>query len=377
MINIFQPQLGNEELQAIDRVFKSNWVGKGKLTKEFEEKFAHHTGVSYENMRSTNSCSEGLFLSMSIFNIAANDEVIMPTISFVGAGNAVCARGAKLVLCDVDKKTLNVTAEYIDKKITEKTRAIMLIHYGGVPCEMDAILELAKLKNLYVIEDSACSVSSTYKGRACGTMGNMGMWSFDAMKILVCGDGSMLYFNTKELAEQAEKLMYFGLENKSGFSNSIDAKWWEFDLSCYGHRSIMNDITASIALEQLKKLPGFIAKRKRIHDIYTDQLHSQRWIDLPQSLPSYCTSSYYFYHIQVDKEIRDDLARFLRKNGIYTTFRYYPLHWVKYYGIHERLNNAEEAANKTLCIPIHHSLKDQDIDLVISTIKRFRSEQHL
>jgi aminotransferase len=377
MINIFQPQLGNEEVEAVRQVFASNWVGKGRLTKEFEEKFAKSVGVLPVNMRSTNCCSEGLFLSMRLFGIKKDDEVIMPTISFVGAGNAVCAHGAKLILCDVDRRTLNVRAKDIEEKMTKKTKAIMLIHYGGVPCEMDEILNLAAKNNVYVIEDSACSIVSTYKGKFCGTIGNMGMWSFDAMKILVCGDGSMLYLKEEAMAQKAEQLMYFGLESKSGFSNSIDSKWWEYELSCYGHRSIMNDITAAIALEQLKKLPEFISKRKRIHNIYSEQLESLSWITLPQPLPAYCTSSYYFYHIQVKDGIRDNLAAFLRKNGIYTTFRYYPLHWVKYYGIDDILKNAELAANTTLCIPIHHSLTDNDVDIIISKIKAFGKANHV
>jgi len=371
MINIFQPQLGNEELEAIKNVFSSNWIGKGKLTSEFEKKFAEHLNTAPSNVRSSNCCTEGLFLSMRLFNIKSGDEVIMPTISFVGAGNAVCANNSKPVFCDVDRRTLNVRAHDIEKKITDKTKAIILIHYGGIPCEMDAILELAKANNLFVIEDSACSISSKYKGKACGTLGDMGMWSFDAMKILVCGDGSILYLKDEELAQKAEKLMYFGLESKSGFSNSVDSKWWAFDLSCYGHRSIMNDITAAMALEQLKKLPDFINTRKRIHDIYSEQLKPLSWIDLPPEIPSYCESSYYFYHIQVNKNIRDKLAVFLRENDIYCTFRYYPLHWVKYYCFDEKLENAEDAANTTLCIPIHHSLSDNDIDFIISKIKEF------
>jgi aminotransferase len=372
MINVFQPQLGDEELEAIRQVFVSNWIGKGRLTREFEDKFANYISVLPANVRSTNCCSEGLFLSMQLFNLKPCDEVIVPTISFVGAGNAVCASNAKLVFCDVDKRTLNVRAVDIEKKLTKKTKAVLLIHYGGVPCEMDEIMDLAVQNNLYVIEDSACSIASVYKGKPCGTIGDMGMWSFDAMKILVCGDGSILYLKDPEVAQKAEKIMYFGLESKSGFSNSVDSKWWEYDISCYGHRSIMNDITAAMALEQLKKLPQFIEKRKRVHDIYSEQLRQLSWMDLPLPLPAYCTSSYYFYHIQVrEGDIRDKLALFLRENNIYTTFRYYPLHWVKYYGVYDKLTNAEAAANTTLCIPIHHSLSDNDMDLIISKIKIF------
>ncbi len=371
MINVFQPSLGQEELDAIQRVFQSNWLGKGKLTKAFEEGFADHLRTDSGLVRSTNCCSEGLFSSMKIFDIQPGDEVIMPTISFVGAANAVCANGSKVVFCDVDKRTLNVTADILEKKITPKTKAILLIHYAGVPCDMDPIMELAAAHNIRVIEDSACSVASTYKGRACGTIGDMGMWSFDAMKILVCGDGSILYLKDKELADKAEKLMYFGLESKSGFSNSVDAKWWEFEISQFGHRAIMNDITAAMALEQLKKLPSFIAKRKAIHEFYDEQLRDVPFLDLPQPLSADCTSSYYFYHVQLPGGQRDELAQYLRQNGIYTTFRYYPLHQVKYYGCTERFADAEYAANNTLCLPIHQSLSDNDLAYVVEKIKDF------
>lgn len=377
MINVFQPSLGKEELNAIQEVFKSNWLGKGKITKQFEENFASHLKVPASQVRTTNCCSEGLFSSLKVFDIKPDDEVIMPTISFVGAGNAVCANKSQLVLCDVDKRTLNVRAKDIEKKITSKTKAIMLIHYGGLPCEMDEIMDLAKSKGLYVIEDSACSVSSEYKGRACGTIGDMGMWSFDAMKILVCGDGSILYFKNDELANKAEKLMYFGLESKSGFSSSANEKWWEFEISSFGHRSIMNDITASMAVEQLKKLPDFINKRKVIHETYNEQLKDLSWLDLPPEIPEYSKSSYYFYWIQVKNGLRDELASFLKSNNIYTTFRYYPLHLVDFYGVKENFKNAEYATYNTLCIPIHQSLTEDDLNLVVDKIKEFGKIKNL
>lgn len=202
MINVFQPTLGQEELERINEVFKSNWIGKGKLVAEFEETFAKHIGSDSNKTLTTNCCSEGLFSSMHLCDIKPGDEVILPTISFVGAGNAVCANGSKMVLCDVDKRSLNARATDIEKVITKKTKAILLLHYGGIPCEMDEIMSLAEAYNLKVIEDCAAGVCSTYKGQALGTFGDIGMWSFDAMKILVCGDGAALHFKTPELREK-------------------------------------------------------------------------------------------------------------------------------------------------------------------------------
>ena len=377
MINVYQPSLGQEELDRIKSVFESNWIGKGKLTEEFEHRFAHHLGVDATHVLSTNCCSEGLFSSMHLMDIHHGDEVIIPTISFIGAGNAICANGSIPVMCDVDRRTQNVRAEDIEPHITSKTKAILLLHYGGIPCEMDEILELAKTYNLKVIEDSACSVYSTYKGHACGTLGDMSMWSFDAMKILVCGDGSMLYFKDPAVREHASKWLYFGLESKSGYSNTVDKKWWEFEVSCFGHRAIMNDVTAAMALEQLKKLPGFISKRETINNRYNEHLKSIPWLDIPQPLKDYQTSSYYFYPIQVKTDVRDDLAKYLRENNVYTTYRYFPLHRVKAYGASGAFPNADWAANHTLCLPIHQALTMDEVDYISDKIKEFGINNHL
>ena len=374
MINVMQPSLGEEELARIKEVFASNWIGKGGLVTEFEKEYAAHLGSTADRVLSTNCCSEGLFSSMHICDIRPGDEVIVPAVSFVGAGNAVCANGSKLVLCDVDPRTLNARAEDIEKVITPKTKAILLLHYGGIPCDMDAIMPLAERCGLKVIEDCAAGVCSTYKGQALGTFGDMGMWSFDAMKILVCGDGAILHFKTPELREKADKWLYFGLEAKSGYENSVAQKWWEFDISCYGHRAIMNNVTAAMALEQLKKLPVFMEKRAAVHNAYNAGLADQDWMDLPLPIPEDCSTSYYFYHIQLKNGKRDQLARYLREAGIYTTYRYYPLNRVPHYGLEGSFPGADYAADNTLCLPLHQALTDGEVSMIIDKVRQFGAE---
>ena len=371
MINVFQPTLGKEELERLEQVFASNWIGKGKLVNEFEATYAEHLGSTKDRVLSTNCCSEGLFSSMHLCDIKPDDEVILPTVSFVGAGNAVCANGSKMVLCDVDKRSLNATAEDIERVITSKTKAILLLHFGGIACDMDKIMDLADTYKLKVIEDCAAGVCSSYKGKALGTFGDMGMWSFDAMKILVCGDGAMLHFRDPELRERAEKWLYFGLQTKSGYENSVAQKWWEFDISCFGHRAIMNDVTAAIALEQYKKLPSYMARRAAVHEFYNESLGDLEWLDLPLPIEEGCTSSYYFYHVQTKNGMRDQLAKFLRDNDIYTTYRYYPLHRVPGYGVSGIFPSADYAADNTLCLPMHQSLSQADIEKVVEKIREF------
>lgn len=371
MINVFQPSLGQEELKAVEDVFRSNWIGKGQSVIDFEEAYAEHLKTTADHVLTTNCCSEGLFSSMHLLDIRPDDEVIVPACSFVGAGNAVCANGSKLVLCDVDRRTMNARAEDIEKVISADTKAVILLHYGGIPCEMDDIMSLCSQHGIKVIEDCAAGVCSTYKGRALGTIGDMGMWSFDAMKILVCGDGAMLYFKDEEVRDRAEKWLYFGLEAKSGYENTVAQKWWEFDISSFGHRAIMNNISAAIAIEQLKKLPVFMEKRRAVHEFYNKELAGLEWIELPPEIAKGCSTSYYFYHIQIADGRRDKLAKFLRERQIYTTYRYFPLHRVKGYGLSGSYPNADYAADNTLCLPIHQNITVDDAGMVVEAIKEF------
>jgi aminotransferase len=248
-----------------------------------------------------------------------------------------------------------------------------VIHYAGVPCDIKNISQLCKSKNIKLIEDNANSPFSRVNSKNTGTFGDIGLWSFDSMKQLVTGDGGMIYCADKNDKEKLDKLTYLGLESKSGFSNSIDNKWWEFDISSPSRRSITNDIQAAIGIEQLKKIDVQIENRKLIHDIYTKELKELNWLDVPLDLEIGIHSSYYMYHIQTkNKKDRDKLAKYLRDKGIYTTFRYYPLHLVKYFKTNISLPNTEKAAYSTLCIPLHQGLKKDEVLYIIETIKTFK-----
>jgi len=373
MINVFQPSLGVEELEAVRRVFESNWLGKGRLTGRFEEAFAAHLRVPREHLRSSNSCTEGLFLSLKLLGIGPGDEVVMPSISFVASANAAVERGAKPVFCDVDRRTLNATAETIEAVLTPRTKAVVLIHYGGLPADMDPILDLLRPRGIRVVEDSACSVASTYKGRACGTLGDIGVWSFDPAKILVTGDGGMVFSADPEMARRVELELYLGLGSQSGFSKDVASRWWEFEVACDGRRGITNDICSAIGLEQLRKLPAFLDRRREIDQIYRRRLTGLEWLTPPPEVPQDCTTSHYFHWIQVTGEgRRDRLAMHLRDNGIYTTFRYHPLHRVAFYGATgQSLPGTDRAAEETLLLPIHPSLSDSDMEQILEAIRCF------
>jgi aminotransferase len=367
VINVFQPTLSADELASVARTFNSNWIGKGPKVAEFEAAWASHINASPANVVSVNSCTEGLFTAVKLLGIGPGDEVIIPTIHFVGAAQAVLSVGAKPVFCDVDNRTLNATAEYIDEVACGRTAAIILNHYGGVPCNMSDILLLVNGTNIKIIEDAACAPASTYQDQAVGTFGDIGVWSFDAMKIISTGDGGMMYFRDKELAGKARKQLYLGTSEGSGLSSDKPC-WWEFEVEVKGaRRSVMNDIAAGIGLEQLRKLPAFIRRRGQLYQLYDNGLLDNTPCFLPYDIPINTESSCYFYWIQTPQ--RDELARYLRANDCYVTFRYYPLHWAFKTG--DSLPNAEKAARETMLLPLHCGLMDSDVELVCEKVKEF------
>ena len=384
MINIYEPSLGKEEVAAVKDVFASNWLGYGRngtkqdeFVKEFASKLVSTVfefGYSYassKHLTTISCCSEALFQAVQSF-VKEGDEVIMPSISFVAAANAVVNIKAKPVFCDVDKHTLNPSVEDIEKCITKKTKAVIVLHYAGVPCDIERIQELCSHHNIKLIEDNASSPFSKVYAKNTGTFGDIGLWSFDPMKIITTGDGGMIYCENENILQQIKYRTYLGLKS-SGSSNPVDQKWWEFDVESPGSKATMNDLSAAIGLEQLKKVDKFLADRKLVHTAYDKGLKDLDWLDIPPPIKNYITSSYYMYYVQTkNSDHRNKLSRYLRDRGIYTTFRYYPLHWVKFYNSDAKLPNSEWAANHTLNLPLHQSLTQKDVAHVIKSIKEFK-----
>lgn len=370
-INVFQPRLGEQELAAVAEVFQSNWLGHGPRTRAFEAAFAEHLGVAPESLVFVNSGTAGLFAATALLDLGPGDEVVLPSISFVAAGNAIRAVGATPVFCEVDPATLNPTAEHVAARFTPRTKAVVLLHYGGYPGAVAEIAGLCRARGIALIEDAACAVASRVDGKAVGTFGDLAMWSFDAMKVLVTGDGGMLYVRDPERARRARALVYHGLERSSGFQSAkVSHRWWELDVREYGGRQIGNDLTAAIGLVQLRRLPEFLAARRAVVEFYDRELAGVPGLLLPPPLPAGHTTSYYFYWVRMAAEVRDAVAADLLAAGVYTTFRYPPLHRIPAYGPAPELPATDAAANQTLCLPLHQGLDEDDLRTVVSELRK-------
>ncbi|MEU4775991.1 DegT/DnrJ/EryC1/StrS family aminotransferase [Micromonospora sp. NPDC023644] len=366
MINISQPSLGAEELEAVREVFSSNWVGYGPRTRAFEREFAEHLGVAPERLIFINSATSGLFLSTELLDLGPGDDVVLPSVSFVADANAVAATGARPVFCDVDPHTLNPSVADIARAVTPRTRAVIVLHYGGHPGDIVAIAAFCRDRGITLIEDASVSVASTVDGRHCGTFGDIAMWSFDSRKVITTGDGGMLYVRDPELGRRAQRLAYHGVDDRSTFTtaSAVPRRWWELAIHDVGRRVIGNDLTAAIGSVQLRRMPAFIERRREITETYNRLLRDVAGIRRPPSPPAGHTSSYYFYWVQLDPAIRDHVAEDLLDRGIYTTFRYEPLHTVPLFRADADLPGTAEAAANTLLLPIHQGLDDADVRTV-------------
>ncbi|MEU8069012.1 MULTISPECIES: DegT/DnrJ/EryC1/StrS family aminotransferase [unclassified Micromonospora] len=371
MINVFQPSVGAEELAAVGEAFDSNWLGYGPRTREFERAFGEHLGVPPETLLFLNSATSALGLTARLLEFGPGDEVVVPSVSFVANANTIAASGARVVFCDVDPHTLNPSVADIAACLTPRTKAVTILHYGGHPGEVVGIAELCRERGIPLVEDAACAVYSQVAGKACGTFADVGIWSFDSRKIITTGDGGMIYLRDPEMARRAHRLAYHGMQDRGAFAAMArdPRRWWDQTIHEVGQRLIGNDMTAAIGQVQLRRLPGFVARRRDICAAYDRALAGLRGVRLCPQPPEEHRSTHYFYWVQVDPALRDGIAEELLENGVYTTFRYPPLHRVPLYGSDARLPGTDAAAATTLLLPLHQSLTDAEVEQVASLFR--------
>lgn len=362
MINVFGSKVGQKEIAEVSDSINKQWMGMGPKTKKFEEALAKRLDV--KRFLLVDSGSNGLYLAIKLLNLPQGSEIILPTLTWVSCAQAVMLAGCVPVFADIDIHSQNITVETIKEKITDKTSAIMVVHYAGLPVDMDPIMELG----FPVVEDACHAIASQYKGKACGTIGDAGVYSFDAVKNLAIGEGGGVVSKHDEYMERAALLRYCGI-GKSGFEASTHGKerWWEYNITEPFIKMCPSDIAAGIGLGQLTQLDDLQAYRKKIWDIYQGEFEKIDSIGTPEDAKEGDQHSYFTYFIRIPN--RDKVAKYLFENGIYTTLRYHPLHMNPLYKSIASLKNAEELNETGLNIPLHPSMTMNDVDYVVEKIK--------
>ena len=362
------PQIDTEEEKTVLEVLKSGWLTHGPYNERFEEKFADFIGVS--DAIAMNSCTSALEIALKVNNIKG--EVIIPSFTFVATANSVINAGAIPVFCDVDFATRNVTLDTIKEVLTDKTEAVMLVHFAGQPCQMDDIVDFCKDKGLLLIEDSAETIGAKWNGKQAGSFG-LGCFSFFPTKNMTTGEGGMLTCNDSSLAEKIRAMIGHGIV-KSSFQREKSEKPWYRAATLPGHNFRMSNLLAAIGFHQIDKLDDMNNHRKRLAEKY-NELFKKFALEL--ETPEVKTNAehvYQMYTITVNEEKRDNLVNALRKRGIAASVHFDPpVHLQEYYmkniKLTTELKNTEKLSNSIVSLPIYQTMPMESVDIVVENIK--------
>jgi perosamine synthetase len=369
-IPITKPDLGEDEKRLVSQVIESGWVSQGPKVTEFEEIFARYVGTRYAV--ATTSCTTALHAALSVTGIGFGDEVILPSLSFIATANSVLYCGAIPVFVDVDPETCNIDVQKIEETITGKTRAIMPVHQMGLPVDLDPIKKIAEKNRLLIIEDAACAIGSAYKNTKIGGHGNIACFSFHPRKIITTGEGGMITTDDLTIAEQLRRFRHHGMsvsDIERHMANTVIIE--TYPERGYNYR--MTDIQAAMGIEQMKKLPNILDKRKKIARRYDNELGKIPHIRIPK-VPTYARHNYQSYWIElltsapVDRNVL--MAKLLEK-GIATRRGIMAIHrepcYRAYAGIY--LPNTDKLTDNTLLLPLYPALTAQEQTFIINSIK--------
>lgn len=371
------PEIGEEEITEVVDSLRSGWITTGPKAKRFEEEFATYLGSGVQAL-AVNSATSGLHLGLEAVGVDAGDEVIVPSYTFTATAEVVRYLGATPVFVDSDPITLNIDPKAIESAITDKTKAIVPVHFAGLACDMEAIISIAKQYNLKVVEDAAHAFPSRYQGKLIGTLDtDATVFSFYANKTMTTAEGGMLVSKDPKVIERCKIMRLHGISRDAFDRYSSKKPSWYYEVVEPGFKYNMPDISAAIGIHQLKKIDRFHEKRVAMAQVYDDALASLP-ITLPARSADITEHAWHLYPIRLNDKVqisRDDFIIKMSEFNIGCSVHFIPLHrqpvWRDGYKLKaEQFPNAEAAYQRIVSIPLFTRMSDQDQQHVISAIKQ-------
>lgn len=366
------PLIEDEEIKEVIDTLHSNWLSKGPKTVEFESRFKEYVGA--EHSIGLNSCTAGLHISQLAAGIGHGDEVITTPYTFVASANTIIHTGATPVFADIDPVTMNIDPKKIEEKITEKTKAIIPVHFAGYPCDMDPIMEIAKKHNLIVIEDAAHAVYTKYKGRPIGSIGDFICFSFYATKNLVTGEGGMVTTHNEEWADKMRVMSLHGM-SKNAWNRYGDKGTWYYEVEYAGFKYNMTDMQAALGLVQLGKLEKMQKRREEIAKKYNEAFSNVDGLIIPYSSEEN-VHAWHLYVLRLNENAftvnRAEWIEALKEKGVGTSVHFIPVPMHPYYkelGYRiEDYPNSLAAYNGAISLPLYPKMTDEQVSHVISAV---------
>lgn len=364
----------NNEIKSVTNVMQSGWLTMGPKGRLLEDFFKKKMGSKKNKFAlAVSSCTTALHLSLIAIGVKKGDEVICPSLTFVADANAIKYTGAKIVLCDVSSQdNLNISYKDIEKKISRKTKAIIVVHYAGYPANLEEIIKISKKHNIKIIEDSCHSLFSNFKDKKLGNFGDLSVFSFYSNKNITSGEGGMIY-GEKKYFEKIKLLRNHGIKRNNFSSKKFNS---QYDVIHCGYNYRLNEISSAILIEQLKKIDNLNNKRKKIAKYYKQKINKYLpEIKIPFEKFIGGKFSYHIFPIVIPKKInREKMIDFLKKKGIESTIHYKPINKFKFYKSNIKLKNLDKIYKKILSLPIFPDLRKTEIDYIISCLRSFISK---
>lgn len=361
--------IGVLEKKEVEDTLSSGWLTMGPKVLEFEKKFAEYIGVKYAV--AVNSCTAALHLAVLAHGIGKGDEVIVPSQTFVSTVNVLLFAGAKPVFGDIEKSSYNLDPLDIEKKITKKTKAIVVVHYGGLSANLKKIQSIARKHKLVIIEDAAHAVGTKYNGKYIGSHGNTTCFSFYATKNLTTGEGGMLTTDNPKIAEYVQKSRMHGI-SKDAWKRYSKEGSWKYDVEFPGFKYNMTDIQASLGLHQLKRLPGFLKRRRQIAALFDKGFKGSQELEVIQ-VPKETEHSYHLYPILLQSYDRDIFIEEMKKMNIGVSVHFIPVHQFSYYKKNYPVKKNDmlvtnDVFNRIVSLPIYPDMTDADVRYVTEAV---------
>jgi dTDP-4-amino-4,6-dideoxygalactose transaminase len=370
------PDIGEDEINEVVDSLRSGWVTTGAKTKKFEELFSAYIGENVESI-AVNSATAGLHLALEAIGVGPDDEVIIPSYTFTATGEIVRYLNAKPVIVDVCEKTFNIDPNAIEKAITPKTKAIIPVHFAGLSCDMDAILNIAKKYKLKVIEDAAHSLPTTYKGKMIGTLeSDVTVFSFYANKTMTTGEGGMVVTKNKEIAARCKIMRLHGINRDAFDRYTSKTPAWYYEVVAAGFKYNLTDIASSIGIHQLKRLHGFQIAREEMAQYYNKSFKDLPLV-LPANAPAGDTHARHLYPVRILPHEKINRSEFIQKMadaGIGCSVHFIPLHnhpyWRNFCGINENMFPiAQKLYEQEVTLPLYTKMSMADCARVVDTVR--------
>lgn len=378
-IPFHRADLGEEEVQAVADVIRSGWLTMGAKTFEFEKQFAHYVGASHAI--AVSSCTAALHLALEAVGVKRGDEVLVPTTTFTATAEVVTYFGARPVFVDVDPNMMNLDPADAERRITPRTKAIIPVHLAGTPCDMREIVDLSRRHGIRVIEDAAHALPSSYHTQKVGSISDLTAFSFYATKTLTTGEGGMITTEDAECAKRLQVMRLHGIARDAWKRYSAEGSWF-YEVLEAGYKYNLTDLQAALGLAQLAKCDAMFAGRQRVAERYTEAFEGIAALQVP-SVPDDRTTSWHLYILRLNPDgLRIDRNQFIREladRGVSTSVHFIPLHLQPVYqrDFGYKAGDypvAEREFQRSLSLPIYSSMREEEIEYVISCVLEVASE---